>query len=67
MKPWLSLEDRLDGVAINGNMEYRERKTSFRIKKELIFKHVESFMDLWTSRKSLLWLEMHKIPSMVPC
>lgn len=54
MKPWLSLEDRLDGVAINGNMEYRERKTSFRIKKELIFKHVESFMDLWTSRKSLL-------------
>lgn len=54
MMPRLSLEDRLDGDAINGNMEYIERKTSFRIIKGLIFKHVESFMDLWTSRKSLL-------------
>ena len=43
MMPWSGLEDRLGGDTINGNMECKKRRATFRKKyNKHSFKHVES-------------------------
>lgn len=66
MMPWSSLEDRLDGDAINRNMEYKKRRANFRKKNMMgtVLNMLRVPSACW-HLESFLQLEMHTILSLV--